>query len=55
MGIVWPHNHLIIMIQREGNEIIVPVGDTLLLEGDKIIMIKAEHPLEFPLANEMAT
>ncbi|HBW27490.1 MAG TPA: potassium/proton antiporter [Hungateiclostridium thermocellum] len=50
-----PHNHLIIMIQREGNEIIVPVGDTLLLEGDKIIMIKAEHPLEFPLANEMAT
>jgi len=42
-----PHNHLIIMIQREGNEIIVPVGDTLLLEGDKIIMIKAEHPLNF--------
>jgi len=35
------------MIQREGNEIIVPVGDTLLLEGDKIIMIKAEHPLNF--------
>jgi len=33
-----PHNHLIIMIQREGNEIIVPVGDTLLLEGDKIIL-----------------
>jgi len=25
------------MIQREGNEIIVPVGDTLLLEGDKLL------------------
>ncbi|AEV68586.1 potassium/proton antiporter [Acetivibrio clariflavus] len=47
-----PHNHLIIMVQRRGNEIIVPVGDTLLLEDDKVIMINLEHSHKFPAANE---
>ena len=36
------------MLQRKGSDIIVPIGDTLLLEDDKVIMIKAEHDLEFP-------
>ena len=41
-------DRLIIMVQRKGSDIIVPIGDTLLLEDDKVIMIKAEHDLEFP-------
>ncbi len=45
-----PADHLIIMVQRKDNDIIVPVGDTLLLEDDKVIMIKAEHELAFPKA-----
>ena len=36
------------MVQRKASDIIVPVGDTLLLEDDKIIMIKTEDTLGFP-------
>ena len=43
-----PSDRLIIMVQRENNDIIVPVGDTLLLANDKVIFIKVEHDLEFP-------
>jgi cell volume regulation protein A len=43
-----PHNRLIIMLQRKGSEIIVPIGDTKLLENDKVIMIKVEHSFEIP-------
>lgn len=46
-------DRLIIMVQRKGSNIIVPVGDTLLLEDDKIIMIKSEHALEFPRVDEI--
>lgn len=38
-----PAEHLIVMMQRKGDHIIVPIGDTLILEGDKLIMIEAEH------------
>ena len=43
-----PPDRLIIMVQRKDSDIIVPIGDTLLLEDDKVIMIKVEHTLEFP-------
>ena len=43
-----PPNHLILMLCRKSNDIIVPIGDVLIMEGDKIIMIQGEHPLEFP-------
>ncbi|WFA09253.1 potassium/proton antiporter [Tissierella sp. Yu-01] len=43
-----PSDRLIIMVQRKGSDIIVPIGDTLLLEDDKVIMIRVEHVLEFP-------
>ncbi len=38
-----PHDRLIVMVQREGSHVIVPTGDTLLLVGDKVIMLKVEH------------
>ncbi len=47
-----PEEHLIVMVQRKGDHIIVPIGDTLILEGDKVIMIEAEHALEFPKDDE---
>lgn len=50
-----PSNQLIIMLQRKGSDIIVPIGDTLLLEDDKAIMIKVEHALEFPGIDEIMT
>lgn len=43
-----PGDRLIIMVQRKGSDIIVPIGDTLILEDDTLIMIKVEHALEFP-------
>lgn len=43
-----PPDRLIIMVQRKGSDIIVPIGDTLLLEDDKVIMIKVEHDLNLP-------
>lgn len=47
-----PDNHLIIMIQRDTENIVVPVGDTQILADDKVIMIKVEHSLEFPRVAE---
>lgn len=38
-----PHDRLIVMLQREGNDVIVPTGDTLLLEDDKVIMLKLDE------------
>ncbi len=38
-----PPDRLIIMVQRKDSDIIVPIGDTLLLEEDKVIMIKVDH------------
>ena len=40
------------MVQRKGEDIIIPVGDTLILKDDKIIMIEAEDALEFPRYDE---
>lgn len=47
-----PSNRLIIMIQRDTHNIIVPVGDTTILENDTVIMIEVEHSLEFPRVEE---
>lgn len=47
-----PSDRLIIMVQRKGSDIIVPVGDTLLLEDDKVVMIKVDHALEIPSVDE---
>lgn len=47
-----PEDRLIIMVQRKGEDIIIPVGDTLILKDDKIIMIEAEDALEFPRYDE---
>jgi cell volume regulation protein A len=43
-----PNNRLIVMIQRKDSDIIVPIGDTILLANDKVVMIEVEHDLEFP-------
>lgn len=43
-----PSNHLIIMIQRDHHDIVIPTGDTTILEDDKVILIKAKNELEFP-------
>ena len=48
-----PHNRLIIMVQRKDNDIVVPVGDTLLVKDDKLIMIKVEHEIEFPRVDKV--
>ena len=37
------------MVQRKDSKVVVPVGDTMILEGDKIVMIEVEHKLEFPI------
>lgn len=47
-----PPNCLIIMVQRKGSDIIVPTGDTLLLEDDKVIMIEVENAIQFPRVGE---
>lgn len=47
-----PSNRLIIMVQRDANNIIVPIGDTVILENDTVIMIEAEHSLNFPRVEE---
>ncbi len=45
-------NRLIVMIQRTSGEIIVPLGDVLLFENDKVVMIQSEEDLElFELTN----
>ena len=40
------HDRLVLMVQREGSDVIVPTGDTLLLEDDKVIMLKLEQKTE---------
>jgi len=45
-----PSNRLIIMVQRKDSDIIVPIGETLLLEDDKVIMIEVENTLKVPKA-----
>ncbi len=40
-------DRLIVMIQRRTGEIIVPIGDTYLLENDKVVMIESEEEFEF--------
>lgn len=40
------HDRLVVMIQRKGSNVIVPTGDTILLKGDKIIMLKMDNKLE---------
>lgn len=42
------HDRLVVMVQREGTDVIVPTGDTLLLEDDKVIMLKLEYKSENP-------
>ncbi|MGI6696194.1 MAG: potassium/proton antiporter [Christensenellales bacterium] len=37
-----PEDSLIVMVQRSDDDIIVPLGNTLLHEGDKVIMLKTE-------------
>ncbi len=41
-----PHDRLVVMIQREGSNVIVPIGDTMLLEDDKVILLKVENKSE---------
>lgn len=41
-------DRLIVMIQREGSDIIVPVGNTVILAGDKLVKIRLEHAVDFP-------
>ncbi|HHZ16683.1 MAG TPA: potassium/proton antiporter [Clostridia bacterium] len=35
-------DRLIVMVQREDGEVVVPTGETLLLEADQVIMLKLE-------------
>ncbi|NLC39542.1 MAG: potassium/proton antiporter, partial [Clostridiaceae bacterium] len=37
-----PHDRLIITIQREGSDLIVPDGNTQLLANDKVVMIQLQ-------------
>ena len=46
MDLKLESDRLIIMVQRKDRDFIVPVGETLLLKGDKMIMIKIDHPLD---------
>lgn len=41
-------DRLIIMLQRPDGEIIVPLGETVLKAGDKVIKIRLEEAVEFP-------
>lgn len=38
-----PSDILILMIQRADSEIVVAAGDTVILEGDRIILISDEN------------
>ena len=40
-----PSDRLIVMVQRKDSDIIVPVGKTLLLEDDKVIMLRVKEKL----------
>ena len=43
-----PADRLIVIVQREDGQIVVPIGDTLVSEGDKVILMEIEDNLEFP-------
>lgn len=36
------HDRLIVMVQRNGNDVVVPTGDYLLLEDDKVIILNID-------------
>ena len=36
----FKEKQLIVMLQTSGNKIIVPNGETYLLEGDKVVILK---------------
>lgn len=38
-----PNDSLIVMLQQRGEDVIVPSGDIMLNEGDKVILLKAEE------------
>ena len=42
------HDRLIVMVQRNDSDIVVPSGDILLLEDDKIVILNMEHESEKP-------
>ena len=52
MDLELPSNRLIIMIQRGVDDIIVPVGETVILKDDTVVMIKVEDPIDFPKDEE---
>ncbi len=37
------YDRLVVMVQRGGSGVVVPTGDTLLLENDKVIMLKLDQ------------
>ncbi|MDI9519927.1 MAG: potassium/proton antiporter [Bacillota bacterium] len=39
-----PTNQLIVMVQRPDSEVVVPLGNTLLKQGDKVVILKAATP-----------
>ena len=43
MDLNLPSDILILMIQRADSEIVVAAGDTVILEGDRIILISDEN------------
>ena len=49
-----PSNRLIIMIQRDTSNIIIPIGETKVLKNDTVVMIEVEHSLAFPRVDEGA-
>lgn len=53
--LILPANELIVMIQRDGKNIIVPVGDTVIQPNDTVVTIEVEHNLDFPPEKEGET
>lgn len=49
-----PSNRLIIMIQRDTSNIIIPIGETKVLKNDTVVLIEVEHSLAFPRVDEGA-
>lgn len=49
-----PSNRLIIMIQRDTSNIIIPIGETKVLKNDTVVMIEVEDSLAFPRVDEGA-
>lgn len=49
-----PSNRLIIMIQRDTSNIIIPIGETKVLKNDTVVLIEVEHSFAFPRVDEGA-